>query len=502
MLKTLYGKLSAVLFGLFLVVGVLYILSTLFTTRLYLQEVNQRLNETLAQNLISQEILMESGQINQEGLQKIFHMLMVINPSIEVYLLNLEGKILAYSAPPGKVKRESVSLDPVARYLGKKTAFPILGDDPRDLNRQKIFSAAPISGQGSLQGYLYVILAGEEYDSAAQMIQGSYILRLSSMTIAGGLAFVLFAGLIFFYLLTRRLRRLSASMEKFSGSDFSEPLNAVSAVHSASTAPPTLKDEIDRLESTFVRMADRILDQMKTLQQTDALRRELVANVSHDLRTPLASLQGYIETLLLKEGKLTPEEQKAYLETAACHGERLSKLVSELFELAKLDAHEVQPHFEPFSLGELVQDVTQKFHLSSEKKQIRLQTHFRADLPFVRADIGLIERALDNLLDNALRYTPQGGTVTLSIDQENRQETGKLVVRVSDTGCGIPPDEIPRIFDRFYRVQRNTPGETQGAGLGLAITRRIVELHGSPIGVESTLHSGTTFTFSLPVYTP
>ena len=488
MFKTLYARLAAVLLGLFCLIGVFYVLLTLFTTQMHLQEVNQKLNRTLAEHLVSKNILMTDGRINEAVLKDIFHMLMVINPSIEIYLLDSSGRILGFSAPPGKVKRREVSLEPIQRFLSKTAAFPILGDDPRDVSRKKIFSVCPIPVTGPVDGYLYVILSGEEYDSVAQMLQGSYILRLSTGVVIGGLFFAALAGLVLFNLLTRRLRRLASTMEAFKRSDFSEPLNPSSHDQGRSG------DEIDRLDETFRQMTDRIVLQMKKLKETDALRRELVANVSHDLRTPLASLHGYLETLLLKEGTLTPEEQRNYLEIAAKHSERLGKLVSELFELAKLDSRETQPHVEPFSLGELVQDVVQKFRLSAEKKNVRLQARLREDLGFVSADIGLIERVFENLIENALRYTPERGEITVALIPE----TDRITVWVTDTGCGIPQEELPHIFDRFYRVEKHE--RSDGAGLGLAIAKRILELHGGSIRAESAVDRGTAFTFHLPVH--
>ncbi len=492
MFKTLYGKLTAVLLGLLCLVGLLYILLTLYTTRLYLQEVNQKLNRTLAEHLVSDKILMVDGRVNKEALKDVFHMLMVINPTIEIYLLDPHGTILAYSAPPGKVKRQHVSLQQLQRFLSEADIFPILGDDPRDLIRQKVFSVSPIPVKGQIEGYLYVVLGGEEFDSVAQMLEGSYILRLSTWAAAATLLFALLAGLLLFKLLTRRLRTLVSAMEAFKQSDFSEQVDWLPPSNARSG------DEIDRLGTTFNQMADRIFQQMKKLKQIDTLRRELVANVSHDLRTPLTSLQGYLETLLLKEGTLTPEEQRNYLEIATKHSEQLGKLVAELFELAKLDSHETQPHLEPFSLGELVQDVVQKFRLVAEKKQLRLQTNFRADLPFVLANVGLIERVLENLIENALRHTQEHGTVTVALFREN----GQIRAQVTDTGCGIPPVELPYIFDRFYRVGKSHQERSGGAGLGLAIAKRILELHGSFIEAQSTINVGTTFTFHLPAAKP
>ena len=492
MFKTLYGKLAAVLLGLFCLIGVLATLLTLYTTRLYLQEVNQKLNRTLAEHMVSEKILMQAGQVNEDALTEIFHMLMVINPNIEVYLLDANGVILTFSAPPGKVKRHHVSLDPLKRFLRGAEAFPILGDDPRDLERKKVFSVSPIPLNGPLEGYLYVILGGEEYDSAIQMLQGSYILRLSAWAVAGGVLFSALAGLLFFNLLTRRLRTLVSAVEAFTRSDFSAQLDTLPPLDARS------RDEIDQLGTIFNQMADRIRQQVKTLTQEDRLRRELVANVSHDLRTPLTSLQGYLETLLLKEGTLSLQEQRTYLEIATKHSEQLGNLIAELFELAKLDSHEMEPSIEPFSLGELVQDVVQKFRLVAEKKQIRLQTNFRADLPFVSADIGLIERVLENLIENALRHTQEGGTVTVALIHGNE----KIMAQVTDTGCGIPPEDLPYIFDRFYRVGKSHQERSAGAGLGLAIAKRILELHGSPIEASSTINSGTTLTFHLLVAKP
>jgi two-component system, OmpR family, sensor kinase len=502
MFKTLYARLAAVLLLLLGLMGGSYILLTLFTTRLYLQEVDQKLNQPLARQLVSEKILMRGGRINEAALRELFHTLMVINPNIEVYLLDPEGTILAFSAPPGTVKRKAISLEPVEKFLDGGHPFPIFGDDPRDTDRRKIFSAAKIPADategtsGSVhpqEGYLYVILGGQAYDSAAQMLRGSYILRLSTGVAVGSVALALLAGLFLFNRLTRRLRRLAAGMEAFKTSDFTEFPDSPEE-----NRPRTPDDEIDRVESTFRQMAERMIEQVKALKQTDRLRRELVANVSHDLRTPLAALQGYLETLLIKEGNLSPEEQHRFLEIASRQSERLGRLVGELFDLAKLDSRETLPQMEPFSIAELAQDILQKVRLAAENKKIRIESAFEPDLPFVTADIGLIERVLENLLQNALRYTPEGGTVSLSLSRAG----DRVRVRIADTGCGIPEAEIPHIFDRFYRVEKDRSEGSGGSGLGLAIAKRILDLHGSRIGVESAPQKGTAFDFYLTAASP
>jgi two-component system, OmpR family, sensor kinase len=490
MFKTLYYKLAIVLLGLFCLVGILYVLLTIYTTRMYFQEANQKLNRTLAQNLASETSLIQDGRVNEKALENIFHMLMVVNPNIEVYLLDPNGTIIAFSAPPGKVKRESVSLAPIKSFLNKTDAFPILGDDPRNLKRQKVFSVAPIYLNGQLQGYLYVILGGEEFDTVAEMLQGSYILRASIGIVAGGLLFALLAGLLLFIRMTLRLRRLTADMETFRQSDFSKRPNLFFSFKGCS------RDEIDRLGLIFGQMADRIMQLIKELRQADALRRELVANIAHDLRTPLTSLQGYLETLFLKEGKLSPQEQRDFLSIAIKRSNQLRKLITELFEMTKLDSPDVQVHMEAFSLGELIQDIVQKFQLSTEKKKIGLRTTVVENIPFVFADIALVERVFENLVENAVRHTPEGGSITISVVPKKE----RLIVQVSDTGSGFRPEDLTHLFDRSERLQVERSKDAEGAGLGLIITKKILELHGSDIKVDSVVDVGTTFTFTLPIY--
>lgn len=498
MLNTLYGKLAAVLFGLFCVIGAVVMFLTLYVTQSYFQEVNQKLNRTLAERMVSEKVLMQEGRVNDEVLKEIFHELMVINPSIELYLLDPQGAILTFSAPPGKVTRQHISLDPLERFLSGTVDFPILGEDPRDLTRKKVFSVFPIETLGgSIQGYLYIILGGEEFDSIMQMLEESYILRLSVWTVCAILVFTLLAGLLCLKLLTRRLNSLALAMESFRHTE----LPTQPHLSSPSDLRPSVVwqgDEIDKLKMMFSQMADLIHQQVQELKETDQLRRELVANVSHDLRTPVTSLQGYLETLVLKEGALTSQERQRYLEIATAQSKRLGELIAELFELAKLNSQEMKPRIESFSLGELVQDVVQKFRLSVATKQVTLQAKLGENLPFVSADIGLIERVLENLIENALRYTPQGGriTVILSLMSQN------IMTRIEDTGCGIPPEDLPHVFDRYYQVGKTHQSHDKGAGLGLAITKRILELHGSAIEVQSAVNQGTTFSFQLAVAQP
>ena len=483
MLRSLYTKLAIVLTLLFAVVALLFVLLLTRTTEHYQQEVAQKLNAALAENMVAEHVFFRDGKIEHAALEQLFHALMVINPRVELYLLDPAGRILAFSAPPGKVQREAVDLAPVQRFLKGEYTPPLRGDDPRSLQRQKVFSAAPIAVDGDQAGYLYVILASEQFDSVTQMLADSYVIKRNALLSLVVVVFALLAGLLLFAAITRRLRRLTRAVEDFQLAGFSGAL----------PAGRDSGDEIERLMCSINAMAQRITGQVQRLQETDSQRRELVANVSHDLRTPLASLQGYLETLRLKGGELDREEQLNYLEIAHRHCLHLGRLVEELFDLARLDANEVQPVLEPFSLPELVQDVVHKFELRARQREVTLLASHDEDLPFVLGDIALIERVMHNLIENALRHTPAGGTVTVAVQRDG----DTLAVQVIDTGSGIAAEDLPYIFERFYQSDRmRTRG---GSGLGLAIARRIVELHGRTISAASSSGRGTTFAFDLPV---
>jgi signal transduction histidine kinase len=250
-------------------------------------------------------------------------------------------------------------------------------------------------------------------------------------------------------------------------------------------------DEISALAARFQTMSEAIERQIRDLKATDELRRELIANVSHDLRTPLASLRGYIETVLVKIHTLAEGDLRAHLGVALSQADQLGRLIDALFELAKLESGTVTPRLEPFVVAELLQDVALRFRIPAQKRGIELQTLLETDGILALGDIELIERVMGNLLENALRYTPAGGQVRT----EMLVAPTLILVRVVDTGGGIEPQHLPRIFDRFYCAPDHS--DRDRAGLGLAIVKRIMDLHGQSVRILSGKGSGTTVEFTL-----
>ena len=487
-MNTLFARLSTALLIIVVSMGTAFFVVDRVNTRLYYEELTQRLNAPIAMYVTGQRQLISNGAPDLDSLRELAGHAMVINPTAEIYLLDTAGKILGHGMPPETVVLDVVDLAPVRALIDDASPMPIHGDDPRNASIRKVFSAFEVTTEERLEGYLYVVLGGQKYEALSADIGGSYVGKVSFYVAIAIVLATAIIGLLVFGLLTRRLKRLSRDMRRVSESGF----DLIPEVEIGNVQG----DEIDQLSSSFVTMSRQIKEQLAQLKENDNLRRELVSNISHDLRTPLSAMQGYLETLVIKGEDLTEEERGRYLTIARRHAVRLGSLIGDLFELSKLDSATVTPQLEMFSVPELLQDVAQEFQLEAEKKEITLSLNLDTNSALTVGDIGLIQRVLENLVRNAIRFTPAGGGVTLSISE--RPQT--IAVAVSDTGSGIPDKEIPRIFDRFYRSEQGEEARSDSSGLGLAIVKRILDLHDSRITVVSKMNVGTRFEFELPLH--
>ena len=480
-MRTLHARLMLVLALTLVPAGAALLALTVRSARAYYQEVTQRQNAGVAANLVSQHDLMIGHDVDRSKLAAVAKNLAMTNPGVEVYVLDPAGRVLAGSIPASGRSRSRVALAPLEAFVRGDRHFPLLGTDPRRGDRT-VFSAAPLAGGG---GYLYVVLTDELRAGIMREVQGSTALRVALYGSATVLVLVLVGGALAFFLLTRRLRRLQRAMTAFRSAAGAEGVTLEPVA--------TPRDEIDALRNDFVALAERIGEQLDALRRADRVRRELVTNVSHDLRTPLAALRGSLETLVLKGESLGESDRSAFLTTAQAQSERLGRLIDQLFELSLLDDEARDVAEEDFPLAELVSDAVQKERPRAEAAGVRLSVSAQEPLPPVRGNLGLVERALLNLVDNALRHTPSGGEVRVSL---RGGASGRVEVSVADTGEGIPVEQQSRIFERFYTGGARRGG---GAGLGLAIAARVAELHGGKLTVASRPGRGSRFTFDLPV---
>lgn len=481
---SMFWKLSATFLILLVIVGAAHMFLSISAAEKFYMERNQRLNAPIAKSIIKEVKPIIDGEITKTAADDIMHHMMAVNPSIEVYLLDPAGKIKAHVAPYKRVKLEEVSILPIQEFIATEGAVCVLGDDPRKPGEEQIFSAAAIEEDGQIQGYVYVVLAGEEYHSVGSSLWGDYITMLGGRTMIITLLGALIVGLAAIWFITRNLRTVIAGVKDFQAGDFNARI------------PVKSGREFNNLAEAFNEMADTIEGNIENLKSMENLRRELVGNVSHDLRTPLAVIHGYIETLMMKKDKLSLEERDKYLKIILESTEKLKKMVAELFELSKLESKQVTPKKEPFFINELIQDVAQKYLILARRKGVLIQSVISNNIKLVNADVALIERVLQNLIDNALKFTPEGGTITIkTLEQEN-----DVQIEVADTGVGIPEDQIPFVFDRYHIGDKRLSLDKNNTGLGLAIVRKILEIHDATISLTSKINKGTSFAFQLPYY--
>jgi len=487
-MKALYVRLTLAMALVLALFGAAVLALMARTSEQYAAEVRQRLDAGIAMYVVRELHLLERGRVNEVALRELANRAMTVNPSAEVYLLDPQGRVLPAGPQRVPLARASVRLEPILQFLRAPERRPLFGDDPTSSTRRRVFSVAPIEEGGRLEGYLYVVLGGRPERSITEQLWGSYALRAGFLTLVLVIVLTVAASAGLFFGLTRRLRALDGVMDRWARGIPGDALK-----FDASTLAG---DEITALSQRFHSMSNAIEAQIQELKATDELRRELIANVSHDLRTPLTSLRGYIETALVKAPVVAISELTAHLTVALRQAEQLGRLIEALFELARLESGSVAVKIEPVSIAELLQDIGMRFRLLAEAAQLKLSTRLDTSGALAYADVALIERVISNLLDNAIRHTPEHGEVRLEMVVEDRD----IRVRICDTGCGIDPERLSRIFDRFKGTRASA--DRNRAGLGLPIVKRIIDLHSQRVTITSEKNSGTTVEFTLERVVP
>lgn len=464
---------------IFVLLGIAYVVITISLAKRYADETTQKLNANVASHMLKHVRPFINGKVNGESLETIMQAMMAVNPSLEVYILDPEGKILSSVVLHQTVNQVKISVEPIKEFLEKKGQSLIYGDDPRNPGKTKVFSVAPVYENGTLLGYVYMILASKEYDSIAVALQESYLLKIGVQSFIVTLTAAFLIGLFVLWLLMKSLNEIINTVKRFGSGDLTPRITLRSS------------GELAQLSKTINAMADTLLQNMNELKEVDQLRRDLIANISHDIRTPISIIHGYVETLIIKHDTLDEAKQIEYLHTIIKGTERLKRLIDDLFELSKLQSRHVKPKIEVFFISDLLGDLSRRFKLLAQERNIDFKTEFLSDSSMVCADVAMIERVLQNLIDNAINYSVENGSIRIKVQSSG----AKVIISVSNIGVEIPSHEVPKIFDRYYKVEGDNPD--RGTGLGLAIVKNILEIHGSTISVHSKDFQNT-FSFDLP----
>ena len=414
-------------------------------------------------------------------------------PHTGLYLVSADGEILATSGE-GRIHWSSyrVNLRAIQAAQAYDEDMPIFGEDPDAIGERRIVAAHPLSMDQGMGGWLLVVSRSADLLTQTSEVVKSYALRTGAKAALLTLAIAVALTAAMLAVLTRPLTQLTRRVERIQRSGFSQPVTDEEFPFG------DRNDEIGRLSNTFRDAFERLKQETDRVAMTDNRRRDMVASVSHDLRTPLTALIGQLETVRMKRDSMPRAEQDRFIDGAFNNAQHLKRLTDSLAELGRLDDPAFRIELEPIALHELCDDVAHRFQTHAERLGVRLAVNYPDGLPLAHVDAALVDRALSNLLDNAIRVTPAGGSTTVDVSSALLEGQPAIKVAVADTGPGVAPEDQARVFDRFFQSSEHR-GRRGSSGLGLAIVSRVMELHGGKAGLSSRPGSGAVFHLLLPV---
>ena len=483
----MFRRITILVFSLITVLGLLFIMITYLATTQYHQASTQLLNREVAAHIAEFTSPFEKDGINKRKADSVFHDAMVISPSAEVYFLDTTGKVIAYHANEEEIKLKNISLDNIKKYIARQGQEYIKAPDPREPSDPKIFSAAEVFGKQKKLGYIYVILGSKQYESIMDLLLSSHTSNLAIRSFVVIILLSIIISLFYLNRIKKKFNQVIGVLEKFEQGDY----NARFKIKE--------QDELTPITHAFNKMADLLSSTINSLTKSEKERKDFIANISHDLRTPLSIARGYTETLLIKkEGQeISAQQRQEYMHLVLNKIQQVEIMVKQLFEISKMEAVEFKPHKEPFVISEIVQETINTFQLITEEKKLSLKCTECQYHVWVNADIGLMERVVQNLVDNAIKSTPEGGNIQVSIMADQKD----LVFQIENTGTPIPGDLFQWIND--FRDEGNLLNNRPAkSGLGLLIVQKILHMHGSSLKAYTQNKASNIFSFRLAIIDP
>jgi signal transduction histidine kinase len=506
-------KLALTVFITGLVTALLVIATVVYAFQRFEHETAYRRGSAFLQRVVANyDNLFELHERKPDEFEIWLRNMVLFEPDTQLYLLDTRGTVLACSGkplPPGF----KVALQPVLQAVGRSDAAYVMGDDPERMDANAVVAVQPvrravIRNADPVVGYLYLVLHTQQLPEGRWDALRMSLTRPVLWLIAAVVAFTTLVAVLIIVSVTRPLQRLTDAVATVSqrGLDAGLP-NAAQTLQL-----PVTRDEFGQLTRAFEMMLAALRKQWNELRRLDHFRREGVSNLSHDLRSPLTATVACLETLDARwagEANAARADDRRLVEIALRNTRNAARLVQSLGDLAKLDEPEFKLHPEVVDVGELLDDICIRFAERAANQGVELTAGPADDAgsapfaeraasapPFAALDIELFERAIANLVDNALKFCPRGARITLAAGVHGDQ----VQVQVSDTGPGIAAADLPHLFDRFYQSRQSVAPATGegGKGLGLAIVKRIAELHHGSVAVTSAPGSGTQVRVSVP----
>jgi len=498
--------LTVLLTGLAAALGVIATVVVAFQ-RFEQESTWQRADTFLERVLMQHDDLLEQHARQPADTAAFLQNLLLYEPGSQLYLLDADGSVLVSTSQVMLPRGFKVALGPVQMAAAREGAY-VMGDDPETMDADAVVAArelrrATIRPGNDVAGYLYLVSSkrGRVGQQLALFGSTAVMPAVFAVTALIALATALAAWVI--GTITKPLRALSdqvarAARDGFSQDPAGDGFSDITPLAVSTTAPAAQHDEFARLSSGFHSLLATLHRQWAELKRLDAFRRESVSNLSHDLRSPLTATVACLETL--QQRQLGDGEDRRLIDIALRNTHNAAALVRSLGDLAVLDEPSFRLNPMRVDIAEVLDDVCLRFAERAAARGVALRFEPTTPTPLAaEVDIELFERAVANLLDNALKFTPAGGAVVVGVEAR----AAALLIQVRDTGAGIAAAELPHLFDRLYQGPRArssvAPASSEeGKGLGLAIVRRIAELHGGRVAVASTPGQGTTVSLELP----
>lgn len=504
--NSLHFRLSA-LFMLLLAVGAgvywVWISATILKTEVGQEEADWFANEATEELDLLAE--MAGHSLSHPG--ELLDVLVTYGREVAVYEVELvmfdtDGEYFA-SSDPDSLPHAIRAVDPVmlAEMAGEEWDYGIYPvEDNIDAFENRIFEVDRVYADADTTGQVVAYLTASYrpyFYALDELAADERTLGYGAMIVL--LVFAALSALVIMTWASQRISRLSRDVEVFAGGQLNRRAQARS------------RDEIGTLGRQFNAMAERIETMVDKLKEKEQFQRQLIANVSHDLRTPMASMRGFVETLQMQKATLAPEDQDRYLEIIASNIDHLDRLIDRMLVLSRFDAGQAQFQMEEFPIAELADSVLQRCEHVAEGCNVTLGLKTGDDMALVDADPLQVAQVLQNLVENGIKFNRPGGRVIIELGRAALPGSAERIsIAVHDTGLGIAPNDLPHIFERFYTADKSrqrqfdSPGLTaarehlgQSSGLGLAIASKIVAGHGSELKVSSELGEGTMFSFDL-----
>lgn len=474
MFKTLYSRLAWSITALFLLMSAIVIAALQYHHQLNQDLANQRMHQDLAEHIAKDLNPWPSADVDKAKAQQAFELMMILGPAIELYITDLSGQLLAYDAQPTELQHMQIDPHDIQRFLGSELANPVYGIDPRS-DKRKVFSATEIIGPQGIKGYLYIIIGGQAYDQVWSRIQADQNFFNLIMILALVLFALFVATLLILRVIVKPINLLIGQIGQYQAQSME-----------AFATPLSGSADMRRLQKAFYTMAEKIDRQFAILQRKDQMRKDMLVQISHDLKTPIAAQHAYLETLMLHQQQVDPETQRGFIASAYKNVQLLKCRVDEVLQLTRLEQGLVSLYKERFDLKDFVATINAAVQPIAAKKNTQLY------MPEVSGqcygDAAKLNRVIINLLENAISHCPNG-QVEFILQPEN--SGWKFMVK--DDGVGIDQENLDLIFTPYYRNRADSTGEH--LGLGLAICQQLVALLGGELKVCSEVGQGTCFCF-------